>query len=464
MILYVSIFFDIPLLRQIIAFCFLTFVPGFAILENLKFRGLSVTDIFLFSVGLSIFFIMFIGLLSNAIFPFFGVNNPLSTLPVAFTIGFSTLVLFGVAYRREFSKLSILSDKPWIIKKPAIAKSMILFFPIVLGTLGALYLNVTLLLLMFVVIAVLFIVTGFSETFFSAKYYAVLIFAISIALLFHVVFTSKYVMGSDSQLEYYVFRLTQISGHWGPLDSKLNPLIPQSYNSLISITILPTIYSAILNVNGETVFKIFYTFVFALVPVVLYRTYEQMGKLPSLLSALFFISGSLVFYGVEPLSLGRQIVAELFFALSIFVLLNKTMSIKRRRLLLLVFGISIMFSHYSIMYFYLAYILAIFVLSKIRHEKDALLNNKIVFSLSAITLVWYTFSSAPLQSLDITIYRLINRFFVDLNNPATKSTEVFSSHPILGIASAFNWVFFYAANLLLIVGFLAVMLNWEKSN
>lgn len=48
---YVTIVFDIPILRQVVCFFYLTFVPGFLVLKVLKLES-KMIDIILFSVGL----------------------------------------------------------------------------------------------------------------------------------------------------------------------------------------------------------------------------------------------------------------------------------------------------------------------------------------------------------------------------------------------------------------------------
>jgi len=45
--------FDVPVLRQVIGFVFLTFVPGLLILRILKIHRVSAVESLLYSVGLS---------------------------------------------------------------------------------------------------------------------------------------------------------------------------------------------------------------------------------------------------------------------------------------------------------------------------------------------------------------------------------------------------------------------------
>ena len=225
----------------------------------------------------------------------------------------------------------------------------------------------------------------------SRKLFPFLIFSISIALVCQVLLTSKYIVGCDANLEYYVFRLTQINGHWGFLNANVNSLVTLNYNSMLSITLLPAVYSALMHAQGEIVFKILYPFIFCLVPLTLYRICEkQFGKLIGLLSVLFFVFTSTAFYGTEPLGLNRQIVGELFLILSVFLLISKTIPVTKRRLLLIIFGAALAVSHYSLAYIYLAIVALVFIISRVKPKFDDTLNTVTVLLLFVITFSWYT--------------------------------------------------------------------------
>ncbi len=62
-----SIFFDIPLIRQICGFFFLTILPGLLILQILKLNKTESIENFVIAVGISITFLMLFGLLINNI-------------------------------------------------------------------------------------------------------------------------------------------------------------------------------------------------------------------------------------------------------------------------------------------------------------------------------------------------------------------------------------------------------------
>src|SRR4030042_118475 len=71
---------DIPILRQIIGFVFLTFVPGILILRILKIHNVGIIESLVYSVGLSLAFIMFSGALLNFALSLMGISNPISLI------------------------------------------------------------------------------------------------------------------------------------------------------------------------------------------------------------------------------------------------------------------------------------------------------------------------------------------------------------------------------------------------
>jgi uncharacterized membrane protein len=459
----IAIWLNIPIFRGIIAFVFLSFIPGFVLLKILKLDERNLVDTILLSAGLSIAFSMFIGLLINELY-LIGFSQSLSTVPLTVGLSLSTLVLFLVGYWHDLSENFSSKGIQWNVTRGLVSRSVILVLLPVLGVVGALFLNIPILLLLIIVIAVLYASSVLSTRLVPSKLYPLMIFTISLALLFHVVFTSNYIIGYDANLEYYVFKLTQINGHWSFLNANINPAQTVNYNSMLSITILPAIYSALLNISGEMLFKVLYSFVFSLVPVTLYRLYErQIGKLASLLSVFFLISGILVFYGVGIISLNRQIVAELFLVLSIFILLDKKISINKRRSLLIVFGVALVVSHYSLMYIYLILISIVYAVSKIKKNSDEVLNSAMVISLFAMAFSWYGFSVSPLSSMAQFLSVFFSKFSTDIVSPAARTTHTYLSQPISNVTNSISFVIFVAAQFLVAIGILGIIFKPKKT-
>lgn len=89
------ILLNVPFLRQILGFFFLTLLPGLLILKILKLSKLGSTEKFVLSVGLSVAFLMLFGLLLNNLLLSLGYETPLSMIPllISFNIAF---IIFGI--------------------------------------------------------------------------------------------------------------------------------------------------------------------------------------------------------------------------------------------------------------------------------------------------------------------------------------------------------------------------------
>jgi uncharacterized membrane protein len=462
-----AILLDIPLLREIVVFSFLSFIPGFAVLRLFKLKEIGFLGTLIFSVALSIASVTFMGLLVNELSLFLGFSQPLSTIPLTIAISAFTLAVFFIEYRRDMSENLKLETYLESKLKNVFLLSIILFLLPILSAIGVLYLNVFIILLSDAIIVALCVMSAVSRRLVPENLYPFLILSISITLLCQVLLTSKNIMGWDANLEYYVFRLTQINGHWGFLNADLNPLVTINYNSMLTITLLPAIYSSLMNAQGEMVFKVLYPFIFSLVPLTLYRICEkQFGKMIGLLSALFFIFTSAAFYGPEPLSLNRQMVGELFLLLSVFILISKTIPVTKRRLLLIIFGASLVISHYSLAYIYMAIVAIIFIISRVKPRFDDTINFLTVSLLFGVTFSWYAITNTPLLSLINTIQatfrNLTNAPITGSPNSGTASALFTSLPGVFSMTTWINLLLVGAANLFLLVGVVSIILKLER--
>jgi uncharacterized membrane protein len=456
-----AIFLDIPILREAIVFVFLSFIPGFAILRLFKLKEISYLDTILFSVALSITFVMFMALLVNQLFLFLGLSQPLSTAPLTITISAFTLTSFFIGHRRVLSETIRQKTSFKFELKRVLRISIIIFLLPCLSALGVLYHNVNLILLSCVIIAVLCVMSIVSRRLIPENFFPVLIFSISVGLVCQVPLLSKYLMGWDINLEYYFFRLTQINGHWIFLNPNVNSLTTINYNSMLSITLLPAVYSALMHAQDEIVFKILYPFILSLVPLTLYRIYEkQFGKLTGLLSTFFFVFTSATFFGAEILSLNRQIVGEFFLLLSVFLLISPNISVAKRRLLLITFGAALAVSHYTLAYIYLAIVALVFVISRVKHITNYKIDTITVLLLFGITFSWYALASAPLISLVYTIKGTITEFTTSVSSTSTTTASTMFAVPqAFTMASWINLLVLGIANLFLIIGVFVIILR-----
>ena len=482
-LLYLVISFNIPIFRPLVVFAYLSFVPGFAFLGILKMRSLNIIDNFLFSVGLSITLLMFLGVFSSLSYPFLNISRPLSIAPLVVTITAMTLSFFILEFRRDIprvfknfsiEKLNLIrligflhSTLMFILQTIRFRRSnfnafigvlLLVFLPILSG-LAAIYAKDSLPLLI-VIIAFLFVLSILSKRLIPVKFYPLLIFSISLALALQFTLMSQHIMGADAPLEYRVYSLTVNNGIWQPLN--FGYYVEIYYTSMLSITVLPTTYSVIMGINGELLFKLFYPFVFCLVPLISYRICISQGwkSTNALLAAFFLISSPAVFYGTELLSLNRQIIGSFFLLLSVFVLVKSGDKPRNKQLLLFIFGAALTVSHYALMYIYIGFLIAIFVGSRILRRPSNILTGPLVIISSVFAISWYGIVSSPMiANLSAQLQSIATHFLADLSNPAARSADIFSPHQVQTIASPINWALFGIAHLLVILGIVVVTLK-----
>jgi uncharacterized membrane protein len=138
------------------------------------------------------------------------------------------------------------------------------------------------------------------------------------------------------------------------------------------------------------------------------------------------------------------------------------MAVGKRRILFIVFGAALIVSHYSTTYLYLGLVFSIYAISRIRGNKDRVLNGPMVLLLSGIAFSWYSFTVSPLTTLSYFLQQFLNRFSQDIISTSARSTTVFAPHSVLTFASAFNWALFLTVHSLIFVGILVVLFKSKK--
>lgn len=106
-LLCLSIFFNIPILRPVLGFLWLSLIPGYAFLRILKLDEWSLLDIVVFSAGLGLAIVMLLALILNSVCP--AINSidqsisikPFSAIPFAAALGSLTLVLLLLGWSQR---------------------------------------------------------------------------------------------------------------------------------------------------------------------------------------------------------------------------------------------------------------------------------------------------------------------------------------------------------------------------
>src|SRR3989344_2848951 len=127
-------------IRAILAFIFIITIPGLLIMLCLKIRDIGFWEYLVYTIGLSIAFIMFAGLHANWTLPALHITDkPLSTIPILIEFNIFLLILGFFAYKRN-SDFSFSPRLPKFSLLDRIFFVIPMFFP-VLSILGAFSLN-----------------------------------------------------------------------------------------------------------------------------------------------------------------------------------------------------------------------------------------------------------------------------------------------------------------------------------
>ena len=494
LMLYLLIILDIPLLRQIIGFMYLTFIPGFIILRVLKLDKITITETLLFSVGLSIAFLMFMGAIINTLYPSIGISEPISTLPLIVTISIALFLLCILGYKtnKEFNQKICININLNVLKSPQTLFFILLPF---LGIFGAYFINFnrdSLLLLLLIILIALIIIFN---KYISENFYPLCLVAIALALLLAISLIGVYLPGfSDTHQEYYFHKLVAMNFFWDSAN-------PSSVNAMLSTVMLPTIYTFILNVDGEWIFRVAYPFVFSLLPLGLYQAYQQLtNKKTAFLSVLFFMSLP-IFYMQLPY-LMRQEIAEFFFVLLLLLIVSKKMNSTKRSALFIIFAFGLITSHYSTSYIFMFCLIFILIslflignlpintigqnlqnksmirlknnvvcqrTSNLIHKGDSTLTTTIVVFYIVFILTWYMYvsSSSAFNAIINMSDHVYSSLYTDFLNPTARESNVLSAigkgPELKSLLQTINRFIFHTTEFFILVGVTAMIMGkFEK--
>jgi len=342
--------FDIPILRQAVGFVFLTFIPGMLILRILRIHNITIVESLLYAVGLSIAFVYFVGLFNNFVLPLLGTSRPISLFPVTISLTVSTFILGVIAYLR---------DKDFIPPDPGpenhfnkgeafLSPYLLLILLPVLAILGTYLVNTyqdnRVLLVLLVLIAVVGALAAYDRL--PQSVYPLAVVMIAISLMFHLSLISPTLHDADIQIEYYFQHLVIQNGYW-------NSIIPNNYNTCLSIVFLCPIYSLLLNIDGVWVFRVVYSVLFSLVPLALFCVFkEQIEAKKAFLSSFFYMAIPGLISAMTYLA--RQEIAELFLVLLILLIIDRKLEPVQKSTLAIIFALSLPLSHYATAYISIA--------------------------------------------------------------------------------------------------------------
>jgi uncharacterized membrane protein len=173
---------------------------------------------------------------------------------------------------------------------------------------------------------VLFLVIGFSV--FAAvsmrrcirrePLFLILITSVSLSLILSGTLTSTGLHGYDIYQEFSIFAQVSRERTW-------HAETGMTYNTALSISILPVMLSTISGLDGIHIFTLVFPAIFSIAPVMLYKIYRKIVTAEAAYLSVFLFMSYPSFY-VEMVQLGRQEIAELLFVLLILIFLSPKLS------------------------------------------------------------------------------------------------------------------------------------------
>ena len=334
---------QVPILTPLIGFIYLTFIPGFLVLRILKIHKIGALKSIIYCVGLSISSIMLIGYILNISLPIIGIKTPISLIPL--TVGFTVYVAI----------LSIISLRDRNFSFPTFIDTKYLFSPVFLflclvpfvAVLGSYIMNQwsnnLLSMFLILIVAVLLLLVVFGKI--SEKWHLFTVWVVAISLLYFSSLISQFVWGWDIQNEYYLANVVLNYSYW-------NFNLPDAYNAMLSIAMVGPVYSIITSLNLDYVFKLVYPFLFSLLPVALYNIFKSQTNNSKIAFLAVFLFISFNTFYIELVTLSREMTAELFMVILIMLILER--KYKANLVILMgIFSISLVVSHYSLTYFFI---------------------------------------------------------------------------------------------------------------
>jgi uncharacterized membrane protein len=361
LIINLLVLFDIQFLylRPFFSFIFLITIPGLLIMLMFKIREINSWEYLVYTIGFSVAFLMFGGLFINWILPLVGIDRPLSLVPLLISFDIFLLIFWIIAYKQN-KEISIKINP---LKLSFLNKGFftIVMIFLVLSILGAITLNNygpnILTMIMLGGIAVYVFMLVFFRNKLNENVYPWAILIISLAMLLATSLRSWNISGHDIIIEYQMFQLTKENFHWS-----MSNFPNHSYNACLSITILPTILSWFLKINDEYIFKIFFQIIYSFISVGVYLFLKRYIKAALAFIAVFFFISFPTFFVDLPMMI-RQEISLFLFALILLILFNKQINPTIKKLAFIIFGFSMIISHYSTSYIAFALFLSTYILT-----------------------------------------------------------------------------------------------------
>ncbi|MCE5338467.1 MAG: DUF2206 domain-containing protein [Methanomicrobiaceae archaeon] len=339
MMLLNNYIFPIPILQSVLGFVFIAFVPGVLILKILNVSKIGFVRFIAYSVGLSLSYTLFIGLIISVLLPLIGITHPFSEAAIVLSLSIGYIILVLIDYLRQHQLIVYVNVSG---NKNVYIYSLLIPLVTIIGSQTVCF-PLNPILIPMSITGILFILLLFSMTReIDKNHYPLIIYVVGLTLIYsHSLIFESLIEFGDGFFEWKWSNLILSQQVW-------DPTIIGNLNSCLSLTVLIPILSIVMNLPSVWVIKAICPIIYAIVPVILYEIYATVTKNDKIafLSAMFFVS--MFVYFTIMIGLVRQQFAELFLCLLLLLMVDRHMSQLNRNLLIILFSIAIVFSHYAI--------------------------------------------------------------------------------------------------------------------
>jgi uncharacterized membrane protein len=349
----------VPVLRPVAGLFLLMGVPTWVLAHRLHWPFETRVHAWVLSFGVTMFGVIAGGLALNALLPGAGIDRPLAERPVTIA---ATLVSVGLLSWRVREPLVQSAPADWVRAVATLRWRLVPTLAVVnvaAAVLGAIRLNNdasgALAVLGHVGVAVLLGVVLFARTD-DLRRDVVAVYAAGLSLLLATSVRGWYISGHDVQREFISFQLTYNSGRWSMAD------YPTAYHACLSVNILPTAIAHLTDLSGYVIFKVVLQLFAAVIPVIVLLLARLVVERRLAIAAVCVFVGFPTFSN-DLAYLTRQEAAFLFLGLAFLVATQTRFSVNHRRVMVGLFGIGVVLSHYSTTYLMVAALCAgLFVL------------------------------------------------------------------------------------------------------
>ena len=340
-------------------------------------------------------------------------------------------------------------------------------------------------MLLIIILSVIIIYIAYQKTV-QPSIYPIAIYVISVSLLFHSSLISNYLVEwGDLAIEYWYSNAVINAGVWDYQNYR-------TVNTMLSIVIIPPIYSILLGIDVLWVFKVIFPLIFSFVPVGIYQIVRrQVNDKTGFLSAVFFIS---MFSNYSTmLGLNRQQIGELFIIMITLTLLAFQENERIKQLLLIIcFGASLIFSHYALTYIYISLLILAYVFKTLysltpfiqsahlrqiikliphyqtstipkKFMRSPLLNPNIILALLIICFAWYYYiNTSAFDTLMKTASMIVPNIVSEFLDPTSvQGLEIVLQRSNQPIDYVYKFIH-VTAIILIIIGLLSTLFKREE--